>query len=137
MLKLIDRYLKHRAIKKYIRSLGPQLRQRYGISEYYTEGQIRTTLEHNKIGGKYAVYAYGLYLVPEQFDGILTMLNESKTSKSIRKHLAVTYVGGNIDYSYSDIMSTSEYCAGESSAACSDGGSSGGDCGGGDGGGGE
>ena len=132
MFSLIKHYQKHRAIKKYIRDLGPSLKKRYGTSEYYTEGQIRTTLEKYKIGGKYASYAYGLYLIPEDLGGILERLNESESSKNVRVYLASNYIGSSLEYSFSDIMATSYYGSGEGSSTCSDVGSA--DFGGGDGG---
>lgn len=104
MFNLIERYQRHRSIKKYIRSLGSSLKKRYGVNEYYTEGQIRTTLEVHKIGGKYASYAYGLYLAPKNLSGILERLNESRTSKNMRIYLATNYIGGTIDYSSIDIL---------------------------------
>ncbi len=132
MFNLIKRYQKHRSIKKYIRNLGPSLKKRYGFSEYYTEGQIKTTMEKSKIGGQYASYAYGLYLAPRELEGVLERLYEAHSSKKMRVYLATHYVGGSLDYSYSDIMATSCYQEGSDSGDGGEGDGGGGDGGGGD-----
>ncbi len=127
MLHFIKQYLKHRTIKKYIKNIGPQLKQHYGMKNYYTENQVRAILDGNKFKGKYISYAYGLYLAPRKLDGILGEINESETSKSIREYLAVNYIGGIIDYSSRDIISNSGYCSNESATISSDNEGQGGD----------
>ena len=130
MKNLIANYLRHRKIKKYIRTLGPFLKKRYGSNEYFTEDQIRSTLETLGLGGKYATYAYGLYAAPEELCGVLSKLNEVKSVREVRTFIASNYLGTSIGYTFSDVVATSEFSTGESSVSGTDA-SVGGDSGGG------
>ena len=137
---IFERYLRHRAIKKFIKRVGPRLKFLHGKRKYYTERQISSALDEFNLNSKYSIYAYGLYLPPKKLEGVLQTLNTSESSKSIRKFLAVAYLGGYMDYSFADIATTNSFCVGDYAAGTSDSGGGysgdgGGDGGGGDGGG--
>ncbi len=68
-------------------------------------------------------YAYALYMIPEHLDGVLTKINESKSAKILKQHLAANYA--------TDMISNT-FCSGGSysSGADADGGDGGGGGGG-------
>ncbi|MFV1985344.1 MAG: DUF6559 family protein [Thiohalomonadales bacterium] len=130
---LIEKYKNHRAIKQYLKKLGPLLKNRYGKSKFYTEGQVRKTVEEFKLNDQYIEYALAMYMQPDECDGVLIRLGKSKRSRQLRKYIATKYIGGGMDFTFDDIASTPEYTSGESSFGFD--GGSGGDGGGGGGGG--
>ena len=91
MFEFIERYKKDKAIKRYIRHLDSYLSRRYGTNNHYTEEQIKSTLDKHKINGKYAAYAYVLYMKPQEVDGVLMKIGESKNARELRKFVATTY----------------------------------------------
>ncbi len=115
MFKFIEDYVRHRTIKKYINKLGSYLKKKYGIKEYYTEEEINSFLGKYSLGKKHMAYAYALYMVPEHLDGVLIKINESKSAKIIKQHLAANYA--------TDMMSNTFYTGGNYSSGDSDGGS--------------
>jgi hypothetical protein len=58
---MINEFGKKRAIKKYLKNLPTALRQRYGASEKYTDGQVHTTIEHLGLSQRYIEFAYLMF----------------------------------------------------------------------------
>ena len=52
---------KKSAIKKYIKRLPAELSKRYGRSNKYTEGQVKTTVQDLGLNKKYIGYAYLMF----------------------------------------------------------------------------
>lgn len=65
---IFSQYLKRRAIRRYIKTLGPMLLKSYGPRENYTNGQISTVLDNADLNHRYQKYAYALFgeLYPDQ-----------------------------------------------------------------------
>jgi hypothetical protein len=54
-----------RALKRYARELGPQLRQRYGASRHFTAAQIRATVKAAALDVIYIDLAFAIFLATE------------------------------------------------------------------------
>ncbi|MCQ1058678.1 DUF6559 family protein [Photobacterium sp. DNB23_23_1] len=63
-----SQFFKRRAIRRYIKVLGPMLLKSYGPRESYTNGQISAVLDSSALNQRYQKYAYALFgeLYPDQ-----------------------------------------------------------------------
>ncbi|MBC7005729.1 hypothetical protein BIZ37_24525 [Photobacterium sp. BZF1] len=57
----ITQLFKRRAIRQYIKAIGPTLLKSYGPREAYSEGQIVAVLEQSGLSQRYQQYAYALF----------------------------------------------------------------------------
>lgn len=58
---MIQRIQKWFAIRNYAKKLGPNLRQRYGASRYYSPGQVRATIKKSGLSLDWWCYAFCMY----------------------------------------------------------------------------
>jgi len=123
--------------------MGSSLRQRYGFQEYYSSEQVLKTAELEKLDQEGQVYAVAMYVLPENAQGALRKLGETKLAEQVRAYMIGVCLGGckvyDNDSGYNMFMhhdAVSSHHAGGSFDGShgdhsSDGGHSGGDSGGG------
>ncbi|MDM3870685.1 hypothetical protein QSV34_04900 [Porticoccus sp. W117] len=63
----IQSYFKHRAIKKFMEALSPELKSRYGSPENYTLNQVQKTIDALKLNKKYADFAIFVFCDPQEY----------------------------------------------------------------------
>lgn len=57
---------KRKAIHNYFTKVSPLLASRYGLSEYYSEGQVKTTVGVAKVSKRFIDYALAMYTQPSE-----------------------------------------------------------------------
>lgn len=63
-MNLFQRYLKRKAIKKFLVNLNSLLGKRYGKSEFYTKGQVERTVNDENLNKKYLHCGYLFFVDP-------------------------------------------------------------------------
>lgn len=69
---LLDRFRKRRAVRAFIRRLGPALRERHGHGPPYSAGQIEAAMRSDELRRhrEYALYAYCLFMSHDDFEAL-------------------------------------------------------------------
>jgi len=129
-------FMRRRAIRTYAKKLGPLLRRRYGRSGSYTAGQIRTTIERERLPANHMVYAYAMFMDQPGFDAAQTDLGPVGDYEATRQEIGDLCFGGNSSFSAADLASYGSASHGGSADGGFDGGGGAGGSAGGDGGGG-
>ncbi len=92
------------SVKKYMNKLNPLLKKRYGVSEFYSAGQIERTIIECGFSKKYLPYAFAIFLSEDDFMRSVAERYPGMNPKNIRKYIAKRYFGGDLDYSYRDAV---------------------------------
>ncbi len=79
------------AVKKILHKLPTALIKRYGLSEKYTQGQIKKAMEIEGFNQDYLHYAYAVIL---DFDEAVACLGNQEMVLSIRSEVIQQYLGG-------------------------------------------
>ena len=99
---LFEQSVKRWAIRDYRRKLGPLLRKRYGRSDGYTCGQIRTTIEKCGFNIHYACYALAMYLERDEFDAFHRQTGELCDYDAMREEIGDLCFSGRTDFSVAE-----------------------------------
>jgi hypothetical protein len=103
----LKRLLKRRAIGDYARRLPRLLARDYGASRTYTPAQVRSTIERGGLDPSYSCYGIAMFSSRESFDNFHAVNGEQCNYDDMRSEIATDHFGGNIDFSFSDILSAS------------------------------
>ena len=105
------------AVKTYVKTLGPALRDRYGPREHYTPNQVRDTVVANGLAIDYTCWAYMLYCSPADFASIHSAAGEVCDYSAMRGAVADAFFAGNLDFITSDVTTAIVSGAAEVAAA--------------------
>ena len=103
----LKRFLKRRALDSYKRRLPRLLAKDYGASRTYTPAQVGKTIERNGLSTDYADYAIAMFSDRDTFEDFYSRNGRPSDYESMRDELAAQYFGGNVDFTYTDIVSAS------------------------------
>jgi len=92
---MFSNWKKSRAIKKYLKFLPRDLAARYGLSDFYTVGQVKRTIEELKYPQTFVGYAYILFLSQDE---AVNALGDSKEHETIRNEIALKFFNGDNDF---------------------------------------
>jgi hypothetical protein len=117
------------AIRRYAKSLGPELRKRYGRAQYYTPAQVKRVAEERRYNMDLLCYALCMYCGRTEFDTYHRATGEPCDYDAMRGEVAERFFGGDASFTALDVVDASSSWSDSGGAA--DSGSSG-DGGGGD-----
>ena len=85
-MALLDAFRKRRAIKTFSKRLGPALSAQFGQTSHYSADQIRDLVESPKFRRhrEYLVYAYCLFMAPEDFQSLGPAAGSSDSFELLR-----------------------------------------------------
>ena len=92
---MFGKWKKNRILKRFVFSLPKDLNRRYGSKDYYSIGQLLSTIEDEGYSANFIGYAQVLVLSEE--DAIVEIGDQS-VYEAIRIELAETYFGGDIEF---------------------------------------
>ena len=94
---MFSNWKKKRYIKKFLTVLPSELASRYGAGDFYTKGQVKTTLKALGFGETYSGYALAIFL--SQNDGV-EALSGAEIYNAIRKEVADLFFNGHLDFKF-------------------------------------
>jgi hypothetical protein len=94
MFAWLKSWQERRAIKSLVRQMGSSLRQRYGFQEYYSSEQVLKASEIGNLDHEGKVYAVAMYVLPEDAQGTLRKLGETKLAQYVRGYMIGVCMGG-------------------------------------------
>jgi hypothetical protein len=94
MFAWLKSWKERRAIKSLVRQMGGALRQRYGLQEYYSADQVLKTTEVENLDPEGKVHAVAMYVLPEDAQGTLRKLGETKLAEHVRAYMIGVCMGG-------------------------------------------
>jgi hypothetical protein len=97
---------KKKAVKAYIRDLGPSLQRKYGKQPNYTPEQVRETALVGALSIDYMCWAYLLYCSPSVFQSIHSAAGEVCDYSAMREVVAGTFFGGNLGFDAIELAAT-------------------------------
>jgi len=89
------KWRKRKNLKRIIKTLPGELAARYGISDYYTSGQVNKTLEAKAYSEEFANYAQVIFIEPDE---CVPNLMPKETYEIIRAEIANKYFGGDLGF---------------------------------------
>jgi hypothetical protein len=89
---------KEKAIKAYLTSLGPKLRERHGNRKFYTAEEVMAAILDLGLSTDYACYGYMLYCSPAEFEALHAAAGEVCDAEVMRQSVADTFFHGNTDF---------------------------------------
>ena len=99
-----ERWRKRKAIKSYIRKLGPLLVKRYGKQHTYTAAQVKRTVDENGFNADYVCYAYSTYLSPADFEAVHREMGQTCDYEAMRSEVAESHFHGHSDFTVHDVF---------------------------------
>ena len=87
MLAWLHEWKERRALQKLARKVGPKLKKRYGFQEYYTPEQVLATAEQSGLDREAQAYAVAMYVLPENAQGVLRELGQTKLAGQVRAYM--------------------------------------------------
>ncbi|WP_020582808.1 DUF6559 family protein [Endozoicomonas elysicola] len=101
---MLNKYLKKRAIKKYIYMMSPELSKRYGALPEYTVFQLEATTKSCGLSEKYIPYAIALFRENESENTLKRYQIDQSFLEVLRKEISQWFFAG-YSYTTKDIMS--------------------------------
>jgi len=89
---------KKKAIKAYLTTLGPKLRERHGDRKFYTAEEVMAVILELGLSADYACYGYMLYCSPAEFESLHAAAGEACDAEIMRQSVADTFFHGNADF---------------------------------------
>jgi hypothetical protein len=89
---------KKKAIKAYLTTLGPKLRERHGERKFYTAEEVMAAILDLGLSADYACYGYMLYCSPAEFETLHAAAGEACDADVMRQSVADTFFHGNTDF---------------------------------------
>ena len=90
---------KRRAIRSFIRKIGPALERRFGRKSHYSPEEVRHAGRDVRAQPDYFCYAYCIYCSQDDFDHHHRQTGEHCDYDSMRTEVAETYFGGDTSFS--------------------------------------
>lgn len=120
-------FKKKRAIKGYIQQLPRILANDYGRQEYYSQLQVRRSIEREELNRQYQHYALAMYTNRPEFVAYQNEIDEKYSYDALREELGSAYFSGSTEFNCSSVIAESASFGGDSSSGdCSGGGGDGG-----------
>lgn len=95
---------RRRAIKKYAKKLGPTLKKKYGRSNYYSPGQIKTAASNANLSISHICVGYAMYMEKDAFDKLHQEMGEQCSYEGIRTEIGNLCFSGDNSFTTSDTM---------------------------------
>ena len=95
---------KRQAVKNYVNTLGPKLRETYGKRANYTPEQVRHTVVVTGLNIDYMCWAYVIYCSAPDFALIHSTAGELCDAGAMRETVGAAFFGGNADFVVSDVV---------------------------------
>jgi hypothetical protein len=92
------------AIRRYVKSLGPELRRRYGRAKRYTPAQVKSTIEQRGYSTEWTCYALCMYCGRRDFDAYHRAAGESCDYNVMRGEVAARFLAGAPSFDASDVI---------------------------------
>lgn len=108
---------KRQAVKAYLNTLGPALREKYGAKQNYTPVQVRETAFEKGLSIDYVCWAYLIHCTPVDFNHIHVLAGEACDYSAMRSAVGSAFFSGNADFSAFDV--TEAIVSGTAEAAVS------------------
>lgn len=89
---------KKKAVKGYLNTLGPQLKQKYGVRSSYTPRQVHSTALDAGLSIDYLCFAYMMYCSPADFSALHVAAGEVCDAAAMRLAVADEFFGGNVGF---------------------------------------
>ena len=105
-------YIKKKAIKSYVSSLGKDLARRYGKSKTYTSAQVEKTIHEAGYNWRHICYAYALHTSKEQFERWHNERGENCDYNEMREEISNKYFGGDMSSIESGSFSNDSFDSG-------------------------
>lgn len=86
---------KKKAVRGYLNTLGPRLRQKYGERPHYTPRQVYDTTRDSALSVDYVCFAYMLYCSPADFSALHAAAGEVCDAAVMRAAVADEFFHGN------------------------------------------
>ncbi len=112
---------KRGAVKRYVNTLGPELRERYGRRRHYTPEQVRHTVAVTGLDIDYVCWAYVIYCAAPDFRRIHEAAGEVCDYDTMRSVVGGAFFGGHADFVTSDVIDALVSGAAEAAATGADG----------------
>ncbi len=128
-------FKKRRAIKGFVRDMGPELRKRYGRKSHYTPDEVKQTGRELRSNQDYFPYALCLFCSQADFNSQFPGAGNLPDYNALREEVGSSCFGGDTSFDANTaIEAASNTDTGWSGSGGDFGGDSGGDSGGGGGG---
>jgi hypothetical protein len=95
---------KRRAMKTYVNTLGPKLRETYGKRPHYEPEQVRTTVVASGMNIDYLCWAFVIYCAAPDFERIHAAAGEACDYTAMREVVGGAFFGGHADFVTSDVI---------------------------------
>jgi hypothetical protein len=89
---------KKKAIKAYLTTLGPKLRERHGERKFYTAEQVMAAILDLGLSVSFSCYGYMLYCSPGDFEALHAAAGEVCDAAVMRQSVADTFFHGNAGF---------------------------------------
>jgi hypothetical protein len=89
---------KKEAVKSYLNTLGPKLKQKYGVRPSYTPRQVQSTAADAGLSIDYLCFAYMMYCSPADFSALHAAAGEACDAAAMRLAVADEFFGGNVGF---------------------------------------
>ena len=123
---LLDNFKKKRAIKSYIEKLPNVLVNDYGRQEYYTQLQVRRSIERAGLNSQHQHYALAMYTNHPEFVVYQSEIHENFSYEELREEVGGAYFSGSTEFNCSSVITASASFGGDTSSMdCSGGGGDG------------
>lgn len=99
--------MRYFAVGKYFKKLYPALKDRYGVNDTYTAGQVKRTVFEYSFSNKHLPYAYGLFLTEHDLGKVLESEFPELNFVDIRRYLANRFFKGDSEFSFKSVVFSS------------------------------
>src|SRR2546426_5642875 len=92
------------AVRRYVRSLGPEPRKRYGRAKKYTPAQVKRTIEARGYSVEWMCYALCMCCNRRDFNAYHRAASESCDYDAMRSEIAAQFFGGDQSFDAGDVI---------------------------------
>ncbi|MGP8291886.1 DUF6559 family protein [Vreelandella zhanjiangensis] len=118
-MRLLSSFRKKRAIKSYIEHLPKILAKDYGRADYYSQLQVRCSIERSRLNPRYEHYALAMYARPSEFMVYQQEANDDFSYEALRTEIGEAFFNGNNEFNCSSVMALSSSASDVASSECS------------------
>jgi hypothetical protein len=94
---------KREAVKGYLRTLGPALREKYGPKPHYSPERVRQTALERALSIDYLCWAFVIHCALPDFERIHAAAGEACDYFAMREVVGAAFFGGNADFVASQV----------------------------------
>ena len=92
------------AIRRYAKSLGPELQRQYGRAKHYTPAQVKRVVEQRRYSIDWLCFALCMYCGRSDFDAYHRATGESCDYDAMRGEVAERFFDGNTSFTGLDVV---------------------------------